>query len=242
MVDPTSQPAPAAASQSDEHFDLLIRSDANIQLNTKRSKRHSTIVRSMRLILPIAALSVVVVLMVWKGDNNPVTAVPREQISPQTVSQNELVNPKFQSEDDNGQPYSITADKAIQNAEDMNTLLLQKPIADIALKSGGTVSLTATNGEYKQEQKGLVLDGQVKVRNDTGYEIQTEKMNIDMTGQIITSDSPVTGHGPEADISASGMNVNGNSKIVIFNGPAKLTLRKADPTTSLTAPTPPQDK
>jgi lipopolysaccharide export system protein LptC len=234
MVDQLSQNAP----QADEHIDLLIRSDETIQLHHKRSKRHSAMVRSMRLLLPIAALGVIVVLMAWKSDNNPVTAIPREQISPQTVSQNELIKPKFQSEDNSGQPYSITADKATQNAEDMNTLFLQKPVADITLKSGGTVSLTAINGEYKQEQKGLSLDGQVEVHNDGGYKIQTEKMNIDVTGQIITSDSPVTGTGPQADIAASGLNVNGNSKILIFTGPAKLTLRKADPTAS----TPPKDE
>jgi lipopolysaccharide export system protein LptC len=222
----------------DEHIDLLIRSDENIQLNNQKSKRHSSIVRSMRLLLPIAALAVIVVIMAWKSDNTPVTAVPREQISPQTVSQNELINPKFQSEDNSGQPYSITADKATQNAEDMNTLLLQKPVADMTLKSGGAVKVTATNGQYKQEQKGLTLDGNVTVHHNSGYEIQTEKMNVDVTGQIITSDSPVTGHGPEADISATGLNVNGNSKIVIFNGPAKLILHKEDPT----ALAPAQDK
>lgn len=214
--------------QNDEHIDLLIRSDENIQLNTKKSKRHSSMVRSMRLLLPIAALAVIVVIMAWKSDKTPVVAVPREEISPQTVSQNELINPKFQSEDTNGQPYSITADKATQNAEDMNTLLLQKPVADMTLKSGGVVKVTATNGQYQQEQKGLTLDGNVTVHHNSGYEIQTEKMNVDVTGQIITSDTPVTGHGSQADISATGLNVDGNSKIVTFKGPAKLTLHKAD--------------
>lgn len=226
--------------QNDEHIDLLIRSDENIQLNNRKSKRHSNMVRGMRLLLPIAALAVIVVIMAWKSDNNPVTAVPREQISPQTVSQNELINPKFQSQDNSGQPYSITANKATQNAEDMNTLLLQKPVADMTLKSGGAVKVTATNGQYKQEQKGLALDGNVTVHHNSGYEIQTEKMNVDVTGQIITSDTPVTGHGPQADISATGLNVNGDSKIVIFNGPAKLILHKEDPTAPVPAPA--QDK
>lgn len=243
MVETSSLPdISQPSSTNDEHIDLLIRSDESIQRLHKKSKRHSTVVRSMRLLLPIAALAVVVVIMAWKSDNNPVTAVPREEISPQTISQNELIKPKFQSEDDNGQPYSITADKATQNAEDMNTLFLQKPVADIALKSGGAISLTAVNGQYKQQQKGLTLDGQVVVHNEAGYQIQTEKMNIDVEQQIITSDSPVTGTGPQADITATGLNVNGNSKIVIFNGPAKLTLRQADKAVDPTTSTPVQGK
>lgn len=224
---PSPQDLPDSPVHHDESLDLLIRSDQNIQLNNQKSKRHSAIVRSMRLILPIAALAVVVMIMSWKSDINPVTPVPREEVSPETVSQNELINPKFGSEDSRGQQYSITADKATQNADDMNTLMLEKPVADMTLTSGGTVSLKASNGEYKQQEKGLILNGNVEVQHDSGYKIQTERMSIDVAGQIINSNSPVTGHGPEADISASGLNVNGQSKVLIFNGPAKLTLHPA---------------
>jgi lipopolysaccharide export system protein LptC len=151
-------------------------------------------------------------------------------VSPQTVTHNELVNPKFQSEDSHSQPYTITADKATQNAEDMDTVILQKPVADMTLKSGGWVSLKADNGAYKQSTGNLDLDGQVEVHHDSGYEIHTNKMNIDVTGQTILSDGPVTGHGPAADITANGLQANGNDDTLIFKGPAKLTLRKAQET------------
>lgn len=217
---------PLPHDNPDSGIDLLIRSDANIQLNSKKSKRHSKMVRRMRLIFPVAALAVVVVLMTWKDDNAPLTAVPREQVSPQTVTQNELVNPKFQSEDTNNQPYTITADKATQNAEDMDTVALQKPVADMTLKSGGWVSLKADNGAYKQSTGNLDLDGQVEVHHDSGYEIRTDKMNINVGGQTIVSDGPVTGHGPAADITANGLQADGNNHTLIFKGPAKLTLHE----------------
>lgn len=209
-------------------IDLLIRSDDTTQLNNKKQKRHSAIVRRMRLILPVAAFAIVIALMTWKDESAPVSAIPREEVSPQTVSQNELINPKFQSEDQNNQPYTITADKATQNADDMDILHLQKPVADITLKSGGWVSLKAKNGVYQQEDKNLNLDGDVVIHDKNGYEIQTQKINIQVKDQMITSTSPVTGRGPEADISASGLSVDGQSKIVIFTGPAKLTFKKED--------------
>jgi hypothetical protein len=104
----------------DHAIDLLVRSDENIQLNTTKSKRHSSLVRRMRLILPVLALAVFVILITWKSDNASLAPVPRAEISPETVAQNELVKPKFQSEDKSGQPYTITADKATQNAGDMD--------------------------------------------------------------------------------------------------------------------------
>ena len=170
-------------------------------------------------------MAIVAVLMTWKDDQAPLAPVPREKVSPQTVSQNELINPKFQSEDANAQPYTITADKATQNAADMDTILLQKPVADMTLKSGDTVSLKAVNGSYKQGAKTLDLNGQVEVHHNSGYVITTEKMNIDVTGQTIESQTPVTGHGPAADITATGLSVDGTAKTVIFKGPATLILR-----------------
>ena len=224
------------SSEESDHLERLVRGSDEMEINSKKSKRHTAIVRKMRLILPILALGVVVILMTWQDRNAPVTAVPREQVSPQTISQNELINPKFQSEDTHNQPYTITADKATQNAEDMNTVLLQKPVADMTLKSGGWVSLKADNGSYKQEEGNLNVDGQVEIHHDSGYELHTDKMSIDVKGQVITSNTPVTGHGPSADISATGMNANGANDTIIFTGPAKLTLRHADQTPSTQQP------
>ncbi len=233
-MDTIKTDAPLEQYTQVENIDRLVRGDDDIQVNAIKSKRHTAIVRKMRLILPIVALGVMVILITWKNENATVAPVPREQVSPQTISQNELINPKFQSEDSHAQPYTITADKATQNAEDMNTVLLQKPVADMTLKSGGWVSLKADNGSYKQEEGNLNVNGQVEIHHENGYEIHTDKMNIDVKGQIITSDTPVTGHGPSADISATGLNANGATNTIIFTGPAKLILRKApsDPTQS----------
>lgn len=220
MVD--NSPAPS------NPIDLLVRSDDALENNRQKNDHHRKIVRSMRLLLPLVVLVMVVILMTWKSDNVPVEAVPREKISPQTISQNELINPKFQSEDSDNNPYTITADKATQNAGNMDVIMLEKPVADITLKSGGAVSVKAANGTYNQGDKTMSLDGMVKVTNDDGYELQTEKMHIDVTGQVITSDQPVTGHGASADIQSSGMRVDGANKTVIFTGPTKLILRKKE--------------
>jgi len=217
-------------SKTDEDkIDLLIRSDADNQNSTLHSKKHTTLVRRMRLILPVLALCVIVVLITWKNEDAQVLPVPREQISPETVSQNELINPKFQSEDKDGQPYTITADKATQTAEDMNLLQLQKPVADVTLKSGGWISLSAKNGQYQQDNGKLALDGDIKIRHDSGYEMKTEKMNIDVKSQLITSDTPVTADGASGHISARGLRADGNSKILSFVGPVTLTLEKKKP-------------
>jgi len=208
-------------------LDRLVRGDEDIAVLAKRTKRYSRLVRSMRLFLPIVALAIVVVLMVWSDREAPLKAVPREKISPQTASRNELVNPKFQSEDSDNQPYTITADKATQNSENMDKILLDKPVADISLKGRNWVALKAKQGAYNQKSGVLELDGSVQMNHDTGYEIQSDHMNIDVNQQMLSSDRAVTGHGPSAEISAQGLEADGKTDTVIFKGPAKLILRQA---------------
>ncbi len=211
---------------TDARVDRLIRQDEDVHLRATRTRRYSRFVRSLRLTLPIVALAIVVVLMVWSDRDTQIKAIPRADISPQTVTRNELINPKFQSEDTDSQPYTITADKATQSTSNMDNILLDKPVADISLKGGNWLAIKATEGEYNQKSGVLKLDGSVQMNHDTGYELQSDHMNIDVGQQMVTSDVAVTGHGPAAEISAQGLEADGKTDTVIFKGPATLVLRQ----------------
>lgn len=209
-------------------IDRLVRSEEDILDRTLQTRQTSRIVRSMRLILPVAALAVVAVLMIWSNPENTIKPVPRAEVSPQTVSKNELIKPKFQSQDSNNQPYTITADKALQNADNMDDILLDKPVADIGLENGNWVALKASHGAYNQKDGELILQGQVEMHHDTGYELETEQMTIDVNMQTIVSDQAVKGHGPAAEIEAQGLEADGKTDNLIFKGPAKLILRQSE--------------
>lgn len=206
-------------------IDQLVRDDDQHTENQELSQRHSILVRRMRLILPVAALCIIGVLMAVAGREAPLTAVPREQVLPQTVSRNELVKPKFQSEDSGNHAYTITADRATQDAADMNMVHLEKPVADMEMDNATRVEINAQDGTYNQQAGNLNLRGAVEIHHNTGYNLKTESMNIDVAKKTMMSSSAVSGSGPAADITATGVNVDGNQKIITFTGPAKLTLR-----------------
>jgi lipopolysaccharide export system protein LptC len=218
----------------------LVRSDEETARTSAKSRHHSSLVRKLRLLLPLAALAIVVVMFSWSDMDKISAPVPREKISPQTVGKNELLSPKFQSEDSSRQPYTITAEKAFQKSENLDQVILDKPVADINLKDGTWVALEAVGGEFSQSSGNLILDGQVKIFHDSGYELHTEHMNIDIKNETLSSTKPVTGHGPGADIEASGLTGTGDNKTLIFTGPAKLTLRPApQDSPSSSSPRPP---
>lgn len=203
----------------------LVRAEEETAKTSARSRYHSSLVRKLRLLLPLAALAIVVIMFSWSDMDKISVPVPREKISSQTVGKNELLSPKFQSEDRSRQPYTITAEKAFQKTENLDQVLLEKPVADIRLKDGTQVSLEAATGDFSQSSSNLILDGNVKVLHDSGYALETNHLNIDIKGESLSSDSPVTGSGPGADIEASGLNGTGGNRTLIFTGPAKLILR-----------------
>lgn len=223
-------------------IDRLVRTDAQSASIAQKTRRSSRLVRGMRLLLPVAALSLVAVMVIWTDKKEIIQAVPKESVAPQAVGQNELINPKFQSEDSHNQPYTITATKAYQKAGNLDSILLDKPVADMALKNGSSVAVEAGEGTYNQKASELLLKGDVQMRHNSGYEIRTNQMSINVVSQSMSSDQEVSGHGPAADIEAKGLVADGASDMVIFKGPAKLTLRQAPSPTSEAAPAPAQER
>lgn len=207
----------------------LVRTSEDAAATVAQSVRHSSMVRRLRLALPLAAIGIVAVMLVWSDMDQTAEPVPREKVSPQTVGKNELVKPKFQSEDTNRQPYTITADRAFQEADNLDLVILEKPVADITLEDGSWVAIKAKNGEYLQSGQKLKLTGDVRLYHDDGYELTTQQVDLDIAAQTAYSDKPVSGQGPAGTISGSGLQANGINGTLIFTGPARLVLHNAKP-------------
>ena len=204
----------------------FIHSDDDAVEKTLNSIRRSTSVKKLRLILPLVAGLIVVVMFVW-SDMESVAPPPRkETVSPQTMGRNELLNPRFESEDASQQPYTITATKAFQDTKDMNTIMLDKPVADISLKDSAWLAVESDKGEFEQVKQNLMLEGKVKLFHDDGYEMLTDKVEIDMIGEKAISKTPVSGHGPIGTIKAQGLTADGKTGILSFQGPATLILNQ----------------
>lgn len=236
MTSSQNVPPEPSPIESSDGMDLLIKSDAVIRKNTRKSRRHSVSVRLMRLVFPVLALIIIAMMMIWHDQSAPLTPQPKEKISPQSVSRNELVNPKFQSQDNRNRPYTITADKAEQNSADMDKVLLTKPVGTMKVGPENSVSVKANSGEYLQKDTELYLQGGVEIENSEGYKINSDQMKINVEQETMTSDNPVEVTGPRGQISATGVDVISKEKKIIFKGPVKMTLNPNPPPSS--APNP----
>lgn len=188
-------------------------------------KHYSKIIRWMRFALPAMAIAILVVALSWSGMEDAVAPMKQEK-SKQAVGKNELIKPRFESQDKDQQPYTITADRAYQNSENLDVIILENPVADVSLKDGTWVALEALSGEYRQSAANLSLERNVKMFHDAGYTLTTDTIVIDITGEVAETDSDVEGQGPAGQIYAKGLKAIGSERRLIFKGPAKLILNE----------------
>lgn len=188
-------------------------------------KTYSLIVRWMRLILPLIALCVIGLLIAWPRVEDAIKPAMREAAAVPAVAKNEVLNPRFESVDSSDRPFVITAARAMQSLSDADLVLLEQPAAEMTLSDGHKVGGSAQKGAYKQKDEDLWLEGGVRLSQDEGYELEIEKLLINMKTQKASSDQPVKGHGPAGSVEATGLQLDNQNGTLILTGPAKLVLK-----------------
>jgi len=188
---------------------------------------YSRTIRALRLALPIIAIILVTVVLIWPNLDKSQNFTIEQSATPTIANAtNELLNPRFESVDKDGNPYSILAERAEQSPDSANTVLLKKPTGDIALKNDAAISVTADNGEYAQDDGKLVLQNNVNVVHSEGYQLVTDTLHLGFKNNVIWSENDVRIEGEMGTINAKGVTADGEKGTVIFNGPASITLNQ----------------
>jgi lipopolysaccharide export system protein LptC len=214
----------AAPSPPQRALDRLLRSEKG---SAAGARGYTKFVRAMRLVLPLLAVGIVGIVVSWPRVEERMTAPPVVAPEQQTVGQNELINPRFESQDSQSQPYTVTAARAVQSSANPDIVFLEKPVGDINLSDGAWIAAEAQKGAFDQKAQTLVLEGAVKLFHDKGYEMKTEKLLVDMAARTAFSDVAVAGQGPAGTLVATGLKADNMKGQVIFTGPVTLTLNSA---------------
>ncbi|MBX3454562.1 LPS export ABC transporter periplasmic protein LptC [Ferrovibrio sp.] len=215
---------PAAASGEDG-AGVRARLAQNFGQSIKQPKQRRGFVRFMKFVLPLCAVALVGVMAAWPQ------LTRREggfRLSYSSIETQELAlvmnNPRFRGIDGKGQPYVVTADRAVQDADDAKQVTMDNVAADIALTDGGWLSLTAKTGLYHDVSKLLTLHGDINVFGDRGYEFHGLVAEVDLNAGTVASDDKVWGHTGLGAIRANGIRVYDKGKTIVFINGVKTTL------------------
>lgn len=189
------------------------------------NRNYSRFIRSMRFILPLLALTLTVVVIAWPEMDDKITTIKKEELLPDAkLAENELINPRFQSTDKELNPYTVTAKSAIQNQQNPDLVKLDAPKGSMIMKDGATLKIEANSGSYEQKKEKLFLENNVKLNHQSGYILNTEELRVDLKKGQTFSDKDVIITGTDGTIQAKGLDGNLETEVLIFKGPATLTL------------------
>lgn len=186
--------------------------------------RYSRTVDMLRWLLPVIVVLGLGVLFLWPmWQANRISAVMVENVPNLMI---ESVN--LTGLDEQGRPYALTADRALQAANTKNLIDLEKPKGEMTLADKAWVAVHANQGRLDQNTKKLWLGGAVEVFHDRGYRFLSEELNVDIPKSTAWGSQPVLIQGNFGEITGAGFRLLDGGKTIIVTGPAtaKLDLRR----------------
>lgn len=202
---------------------------SKISENTPPLTRYTRFVRSAKMGLGGVALVLIGLMLFYPlfrqqeaGVRISFNATSKKEAEPAAMK-----SPRFHGLDKDNQPYVMTADSAIEQADKQITFV--KPTGDILLKTNQRLSVSANAGRFDKESHHLWLNGNIAMSNDQGYVMTTETLTVDITHKNAVTSSEVHGHGPLGTLKAyGGAMADGNNQQIIFEGPVFVTLNMSN--------------
>jgi len=195
---------------------------------------YSSIVRTLRIAVPAVAIFLLVLFFLWPTLGR--IHLPKFDKAQISGDRTELVNPRYESKDDKGQRFLLTAERAIQVRATPDVVTLVAPTATMEKNDNSAgPQVTARNGIYENKSQHLQLSDDVMLITPQGDHFITSAADVDMKDKIVRSDQPVTGNGPRLDLTGRGFVFNDKEGLLTVAGPAKLVLHE---TTASTSPVP----
>jgi lipopolysaccharide export system protein LptC len=180
----------------------------------------------LKIALPAVAVALLVIVALWPqyllvGGRFQLAADPSGENDLDRLS---MVNPHFKGRDLSNRPFTVSAERAVQDAKDEELVLLAKPQAEITLENGAWVALKAEQGFYRRDLETLRLTGGVELFHDQGYEIHTPSAAIDLNGGTAEGHERVDAQGPFGALTSQGFRVAERGDVVEFTGKSRLVL------------------
>lgn len=197
---------------------------------------YSVFVKILRVCLPLCALGIMAVLLTWpdereayKGQTETTETsdgfqVTRNKELEENI-ENELIAADFSSKTTSGTPYTLTAERAIQKKEQPDLIFLKK-LDGVLENETAPILLKAKEGTYNQKTQFLTLNQEITIRQEGRGTMFFTSLDADLKQGEAMSPLPVRGESIDGTIEAESMKLEEQGKVIIFHGPAHLTMNK----------------
>ena len=191
----------------------------------RRAKRHSRRVRILKILLPVSAVVVAVAFFA-------VTRIASINdfgvaVSGIAVSDGNLVmsNPKMEGVNRDNRPYSMRADRAVQDGLVGGLVKLEGIDAKMPIGNDAFAMVEASRAFYDRDNNTIMFDQDLVVTTTDGMTVKLRTATMDIEKGDMSTNDAVSIKLVGTDIAASSMTVLENGKILIFENNVRMDIR-----------------
>jgi lipopolysaccharide export system protein LptC len=198
---------------------------ARVRTTTMEALRYSRFVVLMKRILALGAFLIIAAVLAFFF----VQRMPRQLgMSYEQLGrvQNDLtmMKPRLAGSDSKGNPYVITADRAVQDPRNPKRAVLQNLEADLTLDKANWINARASAGLVDMITGQLELYDGIDVFTANGYELHSRSASANLKQSMIHGHDAVTGQGPDGTLRADQFHADRNTDILTLSGHVQMTL------------------
>jgi lipopolysaccharide export system protein LptC len=186
------------------------------QRESARRQVRSRRIQFWRKALPLVIAGVAGLLVLWIGGRSLI--VKLSSSSGTSNSGVRMVNPRFYGRDSSNRAYVLGASEASRDLKNGKTVTLAGP--QVTLDADGTspTHVQAKRGVYREDQRKLSLEGEVRLTQSGGFSFSTPSAVVDTTSGLVSGQAGVKGDGPLGRIAASSYGVYDRGRRIVLKG------------------------
>jgi lipopolysaccharide export system protein LptC len=189
------------------------------------ARRYSVFVKFMKGALPMAALALGVAVLVYALQPRD---LGRMALTFETLGRVEgdlaMIKPRLTGVDNDGLPFVITASRAIQESRGSDRVRLEDVGADISLKDGTALHVSAVQGVVDTKTHVLEVSGGMHLTSQDGYDAKTQSAVADLRAGTVHGEHGIEAEGTMGHIRADRFTLNRETKQLKFDGNVRMII------------------
>jgi lipopolysaccharide export system protein LptC len=189
------------------------------------AEKYSRFVSIMKRALPMAAVVLIAAVVAYALQPRQQDRVTMTFESMREVDNDlAMIKPRLIGDDSDGNPFVVTADRAVQVGRNSRRARLENVEADMTIAKKDWLNATAARGLFDMDSNMLTLDGGLSVFSDTGYELHTQSATVDLKKSIVRGRNTVSGQGPIGTMRADTFVLDRAGGTLVLNGHVHTTI------------------
>jgi len=208
----------------------MSRSDADHAFRSAR--RHSRMVRILRIAVP-ASVGLVLVVVMLITYLNPLRMLAKLPINLDNLvvsgTKVTMEQPRLSGFTSDARAYELTADTAAQDMTKPDIVELRNIRAKVEMQDKSSMELRAVTGIYDAKGEMLKLDRNIEIDSSTGYQGRMREALIDIRKGNVVSEQPVEVRMLQGTLNANRLDILDSGDLVRFHGGVVMDMKLNQP-------------